>query len=68
MTGKVSGPNAMDKTPMYDMPLAIVLGVRGAFYVLGFLAMNFVYGGLSQKPLVATQIMARQNHDTNREV
>ena len=26
---------------MYDIPLAIVFGVRGAFFVLGFLAMAF---------------------------
>ena len=36
----VSGPNATDKTPMYEMPLNFVYGVRGlgkAFFVLGFL-------------------------------
>ena len=42
----VSGPtpNATDKTPIYEMPLNFVYGVRGlgkAFFVLGFCHLRF---------------------------
>ena len=40
----VSGPNATDKTQIYEMPLNFVYGVRGlgkAFFVLGFCDLRF---------------------------
>ena len=43
----ISGLNSTDKTPMYEMPLIYVIGVMGlrrAFFVLGFWAMAFCPG------------------------
>ena len=40
----VSGLNATDKTPMYEMPLNYVYGILGlgrTFFALGFSAMAF---------------------------
>ena len=40
----VSGQNATDKTPMYDMPLISMFGVWGrAFFVLGFWVLAFFH-------------------------
>ena len=41
---RVSSLNAMDKTPMYEMPLIYVLGVWG----LGFWGEQFLYWGFGQ--------------------
>ena len=47
----VSGHNATDKTPMYEIPLIFVFGVLGlgtAFFVSGFWVLAFVIGILSR--------------------
>ena len=69
----VSGLNTTDKTPMYEIPLICVwglgvgvLGLGGAFLLLGFWAMAFCHWRFvpRSKSVVYTELLV-QNHILN---